>query len=63
MTADAYATAFVAMGVEKSVEVAKTIPGLHYYFIYVKSDGEISNIFSDEFYQFLVDKMDILEAS
>jgi len=63
MTADAYATAFVAMGVEKSVEVAKTIPGLHYYFIYVKSDGEISNIFSDEFYQFLVDKMDILEAN
>ena len=63
MTADAYATAFVAMGVEKSVEVAKTIPGLHYYFIYVKPDGEIASLFSDDFRQFLVDEMDLLQAS
>ena len=63
MTADAYATAFMAMGVEKSVEVAKTIPGLHYYFIYVKPNGEVTSMFSDEFSQFLVDEMDILQAS
>ncbi|MDD2476777.1 MAG: FAD:protein FMN transferase [Dysgonamonadaceae bacterium] len=63
MTADAYATAFMAMGVEKSVEVAKTIPGLHYYFIYVKPDGEVAYMFSDEFQQFLVDKVDISQAS
>ena len=63
MTADAFATAFMAMGVEKSVEVAKTIPGLHYYFIYAKPDGQIASMFSDEFYQFLVDPMDILQAS
>ena len=63
MTADAYATAFMAMGVEKSVEVAKTIPGLHYYFIYVKPDGEVATMFSDDFSQFLVDKMDLLQAS
>lgn len=63
MTADAYATAFMAMGVEKSVAVAKTIPGLHYYFIYVQPDGEIAYMFSDDFSQFLVDKMDILQAS
>ncbi|HTN68211.1 MAG TPA: FAD:protein FMN transferase [Dysgonamonadaceae bacterium] len=55
MTADAYATAFMAMGVEKSIEVAKIIPGLHYYFIYVKTDGEVASMFSDEFHQFLVD--------
>lgn len=54
MTADAYATAFMAMGVEKSVEVAKTISGLHYYFIYVKPNGEVTNMFSDEFQQFMV---------
>lgn len=54
MTADAYATAFMAMGLEKSVEVAKTISGLHYYFIYVKSDGEVDVLFSDEFQQFMV---------
>ncbi len=55
MTADAYATAFMAMGVEKSVEVAQTIPGLHYYFIYVKPDGKVDSMFSDEFDQFLVE--------
>lgn len=55
MTADAYATAFMAMGVEKSVEVAKTLPGLHYYFIYVKADGEVTNMFSDDFHQFIVE--------
>lgn len=55
MTADAYATAFMAMGVEKSVEVAKTIPGLHYYFIYTKADGEVTEMFSDEFHQFIVE--------
>lgn len=63
MTADAFATAFMAMGVEKSVEVAKTVPNLHYYFIYVKPNGDISSMFSDDFYQFLVNQMDILEAS
>ena len=62
MTADAYATAFMAMGVEKSVEIAETIPGLHYYFIYVKPDGEVTSMFSDEFSQFLVNQMDILQA-
>ncbi len=54
MTADAYATAFMTMGVEKSVEVANTIPGLHYYFIYAKPDGEVDVLFSDEFDQFMV---------
>ena len=55
ITADAYATAFMAMGVEKSVEVAHTIPGLHYYFIYVKPDGKVDSMFSDEFDQFLAE--------
>ena len=54
MTADAYATAFMAMGLEKSIEVAKTIPGLHYYFIYAKPDGEVDMLFSDDFQQFMV---------
>ena len=54
MTADAYATAFMTMGTEKSIEVAKTIPGLHYYFIYAKPDGEVDVMFSDDFQQFMV---------
>ena len=55
MTADAYATAFMAMGVEKSVKVANSITGLHYYFIYVKPDGKVDSMFSDEFNQFIVE--------
>ena len=55
MTADAYATAFMAMGLDKSVGVAHKIPGLHYYFIYVKPDGSVDSMFSDEFDQFLAE--------
>jgi len=41
MTADAYATAFMAMGIDKACEVAATIPGIEYYFIYGDEDGEV----------------------
>ena len=54
MTADAYATAFMALGLKRSVEVAKTIPGLYYYFIYAKPNGEVDVLFSDDFQQFMV---------
>lgn len=53
MTADAYATAFMASGLEKSKEIAAKIPGLHYYFIYVKPDGSVDVSYSDDFEQFL----------
>ncbi len=57
MTADAYATAFVAMGKEKSLEIAKQIPGLHYYFIYDNGPGEsFGIIYSDGFEEFLVEE-------
>lgn len=52
MTADAYATAFMAMGLEKSVEVARKIPGLHYYFIYAKEDGNLNVTYSKGFEDF-----------
>ena len=35
ITADAYATAFMAMGLEKAREAAKNIPGIEYYVISV----------------------------
>lgn len=56
MTADAYATAFMVMGLEKAVEAAKEIPGLHYYFIYEKEDGTFGHKYSEGFEQFLIDK-------
>ena len=52
MTADAYATAFMAMGMEQSEEMAKELPGLHYYFIYEKNDGTHGIEYSDGFEQF-----------
>lgn len=55
MTADAFATAFMAMGLEKSKEVAKTIPGLHYYFIYAQPDGTLGVASSEGFEQFFAE--------
>ena len=55
MTADAFATAFMAMGIEKSKEVAATLPGLHYLFIYETEEGMYATIQSDGFEQFISD--------
>ncbi|MBW7847650.1 MAG: FAD:protein FMN transferase [Bacteroidales bacterium] len=38
MTADAFATAFLVMGLEKAENVIKTVPGLEAYFIYWTPD-------------------------
>lgn len=54
MTADAYATAFMAMGLKQSIEVAKELPGLDYYFIYEKTDGSLGVEYSKGFEQFFV---------
>lgn len=54
MTADAYATAFMTMGMEKSIEIAKNLPGLYYYFIYEKPDGSLGVKYSEEFEQFIL---------
>lgn len=39
MTADAYATAFMVLGLEKSLEIIKTIPDLDAYFVYSDEEG------------------------
>lgn len=49
ITADAYATAFMVMGLEKSVTVAKGIPGLLYYFIYSTANDSVAVHYSDGF--------------
>lgn len=58
MTADAYATAFLVMGLEQSIEMAKKLDGLHYYFIYEKDDGSFGAKYSDGFEQFFANKSD-----
>lgn len=52
MTADAYATAFMASGLERSKEIARKVPGLHYYFIYVNPDSTLGVAYSEGFEQF-----------
>lgn len=52
MTADAYATAFMVMGLERSIEKARELSGLYYYFIYEKPDGSFGIKYSEGFEQF-----------
>ncbi len=49
MTADAYATAFMVMGVEKGKEYLKKNPKLEVYFIYTAPDGSMKSYFTKGF--------------
>ena len=41
MTADAYATAFMVMGVEKALEMAESNPGIEAFFIFSNEEGNL----------------------
>ena len=47
MTADAYDTAFMVLGLEKSKELLKKLPGIEVYFIYSNAQGEYEVYFSE----------------
>jgi len=47
ITADAYATTFMVLGVEKSKEILKKLPGIEVYFVYSNTNGDYE-IFSSE---------------
>ena len=47
MEADAYATAFMVLGLEKSKEILANNPELDAYLIYSKEDGEIGTFITD----------------
>lgn len=53
MTADAYATAFMVLGLEKSIEIAARHPEIKVYFIYAGEDGENQIYMSDNFKEHL----------
>ena len=53
MIADAFATAFMVMGVEKAKEVLKENPSLDAYLIYSSDNGEILTFASDGIAPFL----------
>ncbi len=54
MDADAFATAFMVLGLEKSIEIANRMPELKVYFIYADGDGETRVYLSDSFQEHLV---------
>lgn len=56
MTADAYATAFMAMGLEQAVQLADKIPSVEYYLIYTDSIGQTQIKMSGGMQQMLVSK-------
>ncbi|MDR0429726.1 MAG: FAD:protein FMN transferase [Tannerellaceae bacterium] len=63
MTADGYATAFMALGSEKAIEIAQSIPEIEYYLIYVDNKGKHQIAYSKGMLEYLPNRktLDILE--
>ena len=53
MTADAYATAFMAMGLEKARQMADSVPEIEYYVIYADESGKHQIEYSKGMLQYL----------
>ncbi len=53
MTADAYATAFNAMGLDEAVQIAATLPGVEYFFIYSDHEGNYKAKYSPGILQYM----------
>jgi FAD:protein FMN transferase len=51
--ADAYATAFMVLGVDKALEICKKTPRMDCFLIYVDKDGNNKEIYTDGFKQYL----------
>ena len=54
MTADAYATAFMVLGFEKSKTIVESDPNLEAYFIYTNQDGKYETYSSDKIKQMIL---------
>lgn len=54
MTADAFATAFMVLGKDVGIEVARQVSGLEIYFIYADDNGENQVYMSEGFGEFLM---------
>lgn len=55
MQADAYATAFMVLGVDKSLALCKRIPGMDCYLIYVDDAGKNQVVYSDGFKKYFAE--------
>ncbi|HBY54266.1 MAG TPA: thiamine biosynthesis protein ApbE, partial [Marinilabiliales bacterium] len=56
MTADAYDTVFMVLGLEKSLELLKKLPGIDVYFIYSNPEGEFEIYFSEGLKKMIVEQ-------
>ena len=54
MTADAYATAFMVLGLEKGIEIARNIPEIEVFFIYADEEGYNQVYMSEGFEQYII---------
>ncbi|WP_319229122.1 FAD:protein FMN transferase [Draconibacterium orientale] len=53
MTADAFATAFMVLGKDAGIEIARLVPGMEIYFIYADENGENQVYLSEGFEKML----------
>ena len=53
MTADAFATAFMVMGIDKSIALSKSLDYLEVYFIYADSSNTRQVYASEKFKEFI----------
>jgi thiamine biosynthesis lipoprotein len=56
ITADAYATAFMVLGVDKSKELLHKLPGVDVYFVYTNSKGEYEVFFTDGLKKMIIEQ-------
>ncbi len=54
MAADAYATAFMVMGLDQSIELSKNIPDMDIYLVYADENGDNATYISEGFKKYLV---------
>ena len=59
ITADAYATTFMVIGVDKSKELLKSLPGIEVYFIYSNTSGGFEIFYSDGLEQMIIDQNEL----
>jgi thiamine biosynthesis lipoprotein len=56
ITADAYATTFMVLGVEKSKELLSKLPGIEVYFVYSNPQGEYEVFYSEGMKKMIVEQ-------
>ena len=59
MTADAYATTFMVLGVDRAVELAKTLADIDYFFIYVDEEGVHRFAYSERILNYMPNRKEL----